>query len=90
MEDMCQSVVDVSLSGAQPDNFIAVTRFDFISQFYSLLSDKELNVANNLIVNQHGMVHIYLVHATRWPHGGMPFRIVAQCCMGPHENASAM
>jgi hypothetical protein len=58
MAHMRPSVVDVPLPGAQPADAISVTTFDFISQFQSLLSDKELNVTNNRVINQHdGSLH---------------------------------
>jgi hypothetical protein len=46
MAYMRPSNVDVSLPRAQLADSILVPMFDFISQFYLLSSDKELNVAN--------------------------------------------
>jgi hypothetical protein len=51
MDHMKPSVVQVSLPGKRPDDVIPVTTFDFVSQLHSLLSDPELNCAQNLTVN---------------------------------------
>ena len=51
MAHMRPHVVDVPLPGQRPDDKIQVTTFDFISQFHSLLSDKQLNNTANLVVN---------------------------------------
>lgn len=51
MEHMRPTVVDVKLPGKREGDSIAVTTFDFISQFHSLLSDPELNTASNLVAN---------------------------------------
>jgi hypothetical protein len=53
MEHMHPSIVEISLPGLGAEDTIEVTTFDFISQFHSLLSDQELNVPANLVVNQH-------------------------------------
>jgi hypothetical protein len=51
MEHMHPLVVNVPLPGIRPDDEVPVTTFDFVSQLHSLLSDKELNTAANLVVN---------------------------------------
>jgi hypothetical protein len=51
MEHMKPEVVKVPLPGARPDDKIPVTKFDFISQLHSLLSDGELNTEANLVIN---------------------------------------
>jgi hypothetical protein len=51
MDHMKPSVVQVPLPGKRPDDVIPVTTFDFVSQLHSLLSDPELNCAQNLTVN---------------------------------------
>jgi hypothetical protein len=48
---MKPSIVQVPLPGKHPDNVIPITTFDFVSQLHSLLSDPELNCAQNLTVN---------------------------------------
>jgi Plavaka transposase len=52
MEHMHPSVVEIPLPGLRAADTIEVTTFDFISQFHSLLSDRELNIPENLVVNQ--------------------------------------
>ena len=51
MAHMRPQVIQVPLPGKRPDDVVPVTTFDFISQFHSLLSDKELNTDANLVVN---------------------------------------
>ena len=51
MDHMRPNVVSIKLPGKRTDDVISVTTFDFVSQFHSLLSDPELNVAANLVVN---------------------------------------
>ena len=51
MAHMRPQVVDVTLPGKRLDDIIPVTTFDFIGQFHSLLSDKELNTEANLVIN---------------------------------------
>lgn len=51
MENMRPTEVVVALPGKRTDDHISVTTFDFISQFHSLLSDPELNVLGNLVIN---------------------------------------
>jgi hypothetical protein len=51
MDHMKPSVVQVPLPGKHPDNAIPITTFDFVSQLHCLLSDPELNCAQNLTVN---------------------------------------
>jgi hypothetical protein len=48
---MKPSVVQVPLPGKRSGNVIPVTMFDFVSQLHSLLSNPELNCAQNLTVN---------------------------------------
>jgi hypothetical protein len=52
MEHMRPLVVKVPLPGLRPEDEVPVTKFDFVSQLHSLLSDKELNTSANLVVNQ--------------------------------------
>jgi hypothetical protein len=51
MDHMRPKVVQVDLPGKHHDDKIAVTTFDFISQFHSLLSDPLLNTPDNLVLN---------------------------------------
>jgi Plavaka transposase len=60
MEHMHPSVVEIPLPGIRADDTIEVTTFDFISQFHSLLSDRELNIPDNLVVNPHNPFTRYI------------------------------
>jgi hypothetical protein len=48
---MKPSVLQVPLPGKRLDNVIPIRMFDFVSQLHSLLSNPELNCAQNLTVN---------------------------------------
>ena len=51
MEHMRPTSVQLQLPGSRPEDKITVVKFDFISQFHSLLSDPVLNIRQNLVVN---------------------------------------
>ena len=51
MDHMRPININVKLPGNRDDDYIDVTTFDFISQFHSLLSDPDLNVNSNLVLN---------------------------------------
>jgi hypothetical protein len=52
MEHMHPTEVIVPLPGIRPGDTVPVTTFDFVSQLHSLLSDKELNNTENLVINK--------------------------------------
>ena len=52
MEHMGPSMVQVILPGERENDTVDVTTFNFTSQLHSLLSDSNLNVKDNLVVNE--------------------------------------
>jgi hypothetical protein len=53
MDHLRPSTKTLQLPGIRSNDTISVTTFDFLAQFHSLLSDPQLNVIENLVVNPH-------------------------------------
>jgi hypothetical protein len=52
MSHMQLEVVEVLLPSVCPNDMVSVTKFNFLSQLHSLLANKELNTASNLVINE--------------------------------------
>ena len=71
MDHMPPTEVVVPLPGASPDDKIAITTFDFISQMHSFLSDKELNTTEPLV----NAIHTFACYDP-------PNRLLGECLCG--------